>query len=76
MTTTVRKVQLSLTFAFNDYKVVSVTNTTSVKPGEILQVAQVQKLCDDVNWEVTMVDPNIPGQIFNFIRSIIPIPAL
>lgn len=64
---------LSLSFAFNDYKVVSVTNSTHFKPGDLLSIETVTAVCDDPNWEVQMVDPDIASHIFNFIRGLIPL---
>lgn len=72
-----KKVQLNVQWVFDKYKVVSITNTTVVKPGQLLDVAWVQDVCDNYsNWEVTMVDNDIGAQVLNFVRGIIPIPAL
>lgn len=68
-----KKVTLSLTYAFNEYKVVSISNSTLFKPAEYLTETQVKEACGWPNWDITMIDPDIPGQVLNFIRGLIPL---
>lgn len=69
-----KKVQVQLKYELGAYKVISITNTTVVHPGQMLDPKYVQKVCDEYdNWEVTMVDNDIAAQVFGFVRGLIPL---
>lgn len=51
-----KQYKLGLVWGVKEYQVKTITNSTRHKPGEWLSVEEVQKLCDDPAWDVTIAD--------------------
>jgi len=67
-----KKTTLQLTWVINQYKVTAITNTTVVKPGEMVTVEWVDWACREPGWEVQIVDNDILAQAFGFFRGLLP----
>ena len=48
--------KLGLVWGERQYEVKTITNSTRYTPGQWLNPPEVQKLCDDAAWDVTITD--------------------
>jgi hypothetical protein len=55
----VKSVELQLAWYFEDYKVITISNTTILKPGEWLAVEAVDQINLTKGWTVRMADNDI-----------------
>jgi hypothetical protein len=51
------------------FVVKSMTNTTWFKPGQVLEVGEVEKCCQLNNWKVTMLDNEIVQALLGFVGA-------
>lgn len=54
--TTTKQIEIQLAWYLNDYKVIAISNSTILKPGEWLSVEAVDQLCAEPGWTVKMAD--------------------
>jgi hypothetical protein len=64
-----KAVEIQLAWYINDYKVLSVMNTTLLKPGEWLAVSAVDQLCAAKGWTVKVADNEVIGTLFGLGAS-------
>lgn len=60
----VKPVELQLAWYINDYKVVAITNTTLLKPGEWLSVGCVDQIVNTTGWTVKIADNDLVQLLF------------
>jgi hypothetical protein len=69
-----KKISLGLTWYGTAFQVKSITNSTYYRPGQWMTAEVAQKCCDIPNWEVTMVDNDILGNLLGSAVSHLPLP--
>jgi hypothetical protein len=64
-----KTVHLLLSWYVHDYKVISVSNTTYLKPGMWLTPVAAEKCCQLEGWEVTIVDNEVLGTVVGAVAG-------
>lgn len=62
-----KKIKVTFAWYIRDYKVIKISNTTSLKPGMWLTPGVVEKCCQTPNWLVTIVDNSMVENLFSLI---------
>jgi hypothetical protein len=68
----VKKIELTLTYYVNAYKVTSIKNSTWYRPGMWLSSDVVQQICETPGWDVTIIDNQILQTLWNLGTKFIP----
>jgi hypothetical protein len=65
-----KTIELSLCWYVRDYKVVAITNSTSLKPGMWITPAVAEKLAQTPRWRVSCADNSVISSLFSLIGGV------